>query len=144
MKTYCLEVAGDFACFTRSEIKVEPVSYDVITPSAAPCCRRHHRLIHEGGFVVTANDDGRFRFFNPAGQLIQEAPAPITPRRSVGDIVAAVGADVSAATPLPAWSGETLDLGMAVEGLLLREARLSDLSGNQHGAPTPVEISDST
>jgi len=35
MKTYCLEVAGDFACFTRPEMKVERVSYDCITPSAA-------------------------------------------------------------------------------------------------------------
>ncbi len=35
MKTHCLEVTGDFACFTRPEMKVERVSYDVITPSAA-------------------------------------------------------------------------------------------------------------
>ena len=35
MRTYCLEVSGDFACFTRPEMKVERVSYDVITPSAA-------------------------------------------------------------------------------------------------------------
>ena len=35
MKTYCLEVTGQFACFTRPEMKVERVSYDVITPSAA-------------------------------------------------------------------------------------------------------------
>jgi CRISPR-associated protein Cas5d len=35
MKSYCLEVAGDFACFTRPEMKVERVSYDVITPAAA-------------------------------------------------------------------------------------------------------------
>lgn len=34
-KIYCLEVQGDFACFTRPEMKVERVSYDVITPSAA-------------------------------------------------------------------------------------------------------------
>ncbi len=34
-KRYCLEVRGDFACFTRPEMKVERVSYDVITPSAA-------------------------------------------------------------------------------------------------------------
>jgi CRISPR-associated protein Cas5d len=34
-KTYCLEISGDFACFTRPEMKVERVSYDVITPSAA-------------------------------------------------------------------------------------------------------------
>jgi CRISPR-associated protein Cas5d len=30
-----LEVRGDFACFTRPELKAERVSYDVMTPSAA-------------------------------------------------------------------------------------------------------------
>lgn len=35
MNTFCLEVSGPFACFTRPEMKVERVSYDVITPSAA-------------------------------------------------------------------------------------------------------------
>ena len=34
-KEYCIEVSGDIACFTRPELKVERVSYDVITPSAA-------------------------------------------------------------------------------------------------------------
>lgn len=35
MKGFCLEVSGEYACFTRPEMKVERVSYDVITPSAA-------------------------------------------------------------------------------------------------------------
>ena len=35
MKGFCLEVSGNYACFTRPEMKVERVSYDVITPSAA-------------------------------------------------------------------------------------------------------------
>ena len=35
MKPMCLELSGEFACFTRPEMKVERVSYDVITPSAA-------------------------------------------------------------------------------------------------------------
>lgn len=34
-KEFCIEVWGDWACFTRPEMKVERVSYDVITPSAA-------------------------------------------------------------------------------------------------------------
>lgn len=34
-KEFCLQVTGDYACFTRPEMKVERVSYDVITPSAA-------------------------------------------------------------------------------------------------------------
>lgn len=35
MKTHCLEVRGDYALFTRPEMKAERTSYDVITPSAA-------------------------------------------------------------------------------------------------------------
>ncbi|MDR0889104.1 MAG: type I-C CRISPR-associated protein Cas5c [Oscillospiraceae bacterium] len=31
----CVEVWGEYACFSRPELKVERVSYDVITPSAA-------------------------------------------------------------------------------------------------------------
>ena len=34
-KEFCIEVWGPMACFTRPELKVERVSYDVITPSAA-------------------------------------------------------------------------------------------------------------
>lgn len=34
-KQFCLEVWGDYACFTRPEMKVERVSYDVMTPSSA-------------------------------------------------------------------------------------------------------------
>lgn len=35
MPTFALTASGEFACFTRPEMKVERVSYDVITPSAA-------------------------------------------------------------------------------------------------------------
>ncbi len=35
MHNWCLEIWGYYACFTRPEMKVERVSYDVITPSAA-------------------------------------------------------------------------------------------------------------
>jgi len=35
LKGYSLEVGGPYACFTRPEMKIERVSYDVITPSAA-------------------------------------------------------------------------------------------------------------
>lgn len=31
----CIEVWGDYACFTRPELKTERVSYEVMTPSAA-------------------------------------------------------------------------------------------------------------
>lgn len=34
-KTHILEVWGDFACYTRPELKIERFSYPVVTPSAA-------------------------------------------------------------------------------------------------------------
>lgn len=34
-RVFLLKVWGDYACFTRPEMKVERVSYDVMTPSAA-------------------------------------------------------------------------------------------------------------
>lgn len=35
MPSFCLHVSGDYACFSRPEMRVERVSYDVMTPSAA-------------------------------------------------------------------------------------------------------------
>jgi CRISPR-associated protein Cas5d len=32
---FSVEISGEYACFSRPELKVERVSYDVITPSAA-------------------------------------------------------------------------------------------------------------
>jgi len=34
-KPQVIEVWGDFACFTRPELKVERFSYPIMTPSAA-------------------------------------------------------------------------------------------------------------
>jgi CRISPR-associated protein Cas5d len=46
-KPFCLEVSGDYACFTRPEMKVERVSYDVPTPSAV-------RAVFESIFWIPA------------------------------------------------------------------------------------------
>lgn len=35
MPSFTLDISGDYACFTRPEMKAERVSYDIITPSAA-------------------------------------------------------------------------------------------------------------
>lgn len=39
-----LEVWGDYALFTRPEMKVERVSYDVMTPSGSPGADRGNLL----------------------------------------------------------------------------------------------------
>ena len=39
-------------------------------------CRRHHRLLHEGGFQVRMGADGAVQFFHPRGRPLHESPAP--------------------------------------------------------------------
>ncbi|MFR8332650.1 MAG: CRISPR-associated protein Cas5 [Oscillospiraceae bacterium] len=46
-----VEVWGDYACFSRPEMKVERVSYDVMTPSAARRPDRS-RLLASGSALV--------------------------------------------------------------------------------------------
>jgi hypothetical protein len=83
-------------------------------------CRFHHRLVHEGRVVVRTLDDGAFRFVRPNGESFDSPlPGPTDARA----IVVAHEAARLAITPVTAvtrWSGESLDLGLAVEGLMQR------------------------
>ena len=78
-------------------------------------CRRHHRLVHEGGYTVRRLDDGAFAFTAPERRPIWLAP-PL-PR---GDVVAlrrdnaAAGVTVDAATCIPDWYGDRMSLADAV------------------------------
>jgi hypothetical protein len=37
-------------------------------------CRVHHRLVHEGGWRVASDTDGRAVFFTPHGKAVGAAP----------------------------------------------------------------------
>jgi len=39
-------------------------------------CRRHHRLVHEGGYGIERRPRGRFRFLDPYGAPVPDAPRP--------------------------------------------------------------------
>jgi hypothetical protein len=86
-------------------------------------CRRHHRLVHEGGFGIGQTASGETIFSDPQDQTIPTAPET----RSRGNVVALfaahrqTGLDISPKTPIPKWLGERMDDSMAVEGLLQRE-----------------------
>ena len=91
MKTYTLEVKGPFACFTRPEMKVERVSYDVITPSAAraifeailwkPVIRWHVRKVE-----VLAPIRWISVRRNEVGAVVPVASARSTMRRGSGNL----------------------------------------------------------
>jgi hypothetical protein len=78
-------------------------------------CRRHHRLLHEGGFTLECRADGRLRFRRPDGKPLPVAPAP--PARSSRP---RLNTDRVAAIPLPLSAGEPMDLDLTVAGLLAR------------------------
>ena len=86
-------------------------------------CRRHHRLVHEGGFGVSMNQNGQVEFTRPNGEVIPKAPEP----RSRGNVIHIQranrrnGLNITPKTPVPRWHGEKMDHQLAVLSLLQRE-----------------------
>jgi hypothetical protein len=81
-------------------------------------CRFHHRLVHEGRVVVRALDDGAFRFIRPNGESF-DSPAPTGTEWT--RLVAAHDAReivITSKTAVTRWTGEALDLGLAVDALM--------------------------
>jgi hypothetical protein len=71
-------------------------------------CRRHHRLVHEGGYAV----DERLRFYDPRGRPLARAPA-----LARGDPDSLVDPSRGPRTLSVAWP-ERMDLAAAVGGML--------------------------
>jgi hypothetical protein len=84
-------------------------------------CRFHHRLVHEGGVEIRMLDDGAFRFVKPNGQAFD---SPLPPPTEWQELVAAhEDVDITSTTAITRWTGEALDLGLAVETLMLRREK---------------------
>jgi hypothetical protein len=73
-------------------------------------CRRHHRLVHEGGYSVERRADGTFRFRDPWGGPIPDAPRP--PPGSANRLL-----EISTAS-YATGAGERMDLDLTVQALL--------------------------
>ena len=93
-------------------------------------CRFHHRLLHEGKFALQTLDDGAFRFVKPNGESF-DSPLP-EPTDSRALVVAheAASLAITPATAVTRWTGEALDLGLAVECLLQRRKNVSAEASN--------------
>jgi hypothetical protein len=81
-------------------------------------CRRHHRLVHEGGYSCEMLPGGGARFRDPWGGPIPYVPRP--PPAAWADLLAAnrrSGVAVHAET-CESGDGEPMDLGLAVEALI--------------------------
>jgi len=75
-------------------------------------CRRHHRLVHEGGYSVSMDPDGQAEIRRPDGRVLEASPRlPVMlydPLEIPHD-------------PLPVWKGERLDYEYALEALMPAE-----------------------
>lgn len=89
-------------------------------------CRRHHRLLHEGGFAVEALPSGALRFRRPDGRAILTATIHASTehsairRRNRCHCVA-----IATETAIARSGGERFALDVAVEGLLARDKLLA-------------------
>ena len=98
-------------------------------------CRFHHRLVHEGGYSVQILDDGAFRFLRPDGRDL-DAPLeyPITPDwHALITAHRRAGLEITPETAKTGWRGERMDYGLAVESLLQRWQRDTDVSAETCG-----------
>jgi hypothetical protein len=85
---------------------------ETTAPNLVLLCRRHHRLVHEGGWHV----DHRLRFYDRWGQLFPTVPR--LPRGHPGALVTRhkdLAIDGQTCEP---GTGEVLDLASAVDALL--------------------------
>jgi len=86
-------------------------------------CRRHHRLVHEGGFGVHSESAGDIHFTYPDGRIMPYAPDG----RFSGNVVAMEqrnrdnGLEITHETLACRWTGEQMDYSLAVWGLQSRE-----------------------
>jgi hypothetical protein len=86
-------------------------------------CRRHHRLVHEGGFAVRTNPDGQFQFTDPQGRVVPQAGDG----RFRGNVFALMtehdrsGIHITRNTGRCRWQGERMDDDLAILGMLQLE-----------------------
>jgi hypothetical protein len=89
-------------------------------------CRNHHRLVHEAGFGVERTADSQIRFSRPDGRVIEEHPQP--PVNGSTEGLRRGNRETGEAIDASDWiiPGDTLDYGMAIEGLMWKRERESN------------------
>ncbi len=93
-------------------------------------CRRHHRLVHEGGFRLRRQSDATVAFFHPDGLPLHIAPPQprfdlANPLAPTIDRLAAQNITITPRT-LPTWDGTPFDPGYAIEALYVPRSSTSN------------------
>ncbi len=82
-------------------------------------CRRHHRLLHEGGYGLHTVGQGAFTFTRPDGSDIPDVP--VTAGGEPAAVQTLHGAAITPGTATPDWNGDKLQLDYTVQLLRLVE-----------------------
>jgi hypothetical protein len=89
-------------------------------------CRRHHRLVHEGGLGLQRATDGTVSWQWPDGRPLSVAPpqSPISADDPLAPITARLTAQRITIMPraLPVWEGGAFNLVYALDALYRRPA----------------------
>lgn len=116
-------------------------------------CSFHHRLVHEGGYGLTATDDGLFVFTRPDGQRVREngeicfsgnnsPPAPAYPGFEETLRIYVLNREkslaITAATARCNWHGERMDYSTAIEAMQFLEAKAVGEPTTRAQPATPV------
>lgn len=84
-------------------------------------CRRHHRLLHEGGFSVRMDEEGAVQFLDPRGRPLERCTAPppvgLDAARELVEHLEDAGVLVTGKESMPTWDGKPLDLPYVMECL---------------------------
>ncbi|MFT5141179.1 MAG: hypothetical protein ACI9H8_001701 [Lysobacterales bacterium] len=86
-------------------------------------CRRHHRMVHEGGYGVEMSTQNGIVFTDTSGKTVNTSGET----RSRGNVLSLFtrnhqeGLHITPKTLVPDWNGERMDDDLAVLGLLQRE-----------------------
>ena len=84
-------------------------------------CRRHHRLLHEGGFSVKMNEERAVQFRDKRGRPLERSPAPPAvgsyPARDLIRRLEDAGILITGKESMPAWDGTPMDLPYVMECL---------------------------
>lgn len=108
-------------CTQRRFVDVHHVRYwseggPTVPANLACLCRRHHRLVHEGGFRLEMDSSCHVRAWGPDGTEVQPAPVPLAPTGpGLADQHKAAGLEVDGLTM--SYGGERMDLGAVLDAL---------------------------
>jgi hypothetical protein len=101
-------------------------------------CRFHHRLVHEGQVLVQALDDGAFRFVRPDGQSFDSPLPPTTNGSAIRLAHERAQIRITPTTAVTRWTGEALDLALAVGWLMQADDRRKNVSAETRLAVSEI------